>query len=114
MLVFNFEDVEITKKDGVKGTLSIRYAVKPADSKPDDAFTMVAEITIAPGTITTEHPHTEDEEVYIVKEGRGLYYDDDKEYAVEPGTTMILRKGHRHYVKNETDTPLVLYALIAK
>ncbi len=77
-------------------------------------FQMVAENTLAPGASIGFHVHQDNEEVYVIVRGQGLYTDTDKnEYPVGPGDITLTRRGEGHGLKQTGDEPLTFLAVIA-
>jgi len=83
---------------------------------PDDkgAITMASRIELEPGASIGFHEHTDDEEVYAIISGKGLFSDGRTEIEVNPGDILLTRKGMSHSLKNTSDVPLVFFAVIAK
>jgi mannose-6-phosphate isomerase-like protein (cupin superfamily) len=56
---------------------------------------------LAPGADIGHHTHTDDnEELYIVVDGRGLMSLDGEEFEVRPGDVILNRAGGSHGLKN--------------
>lgn len=94
--------------------LSPAYPVIEKSVGPDDHITWVGLVEVAPGASIKEHVHDEDEEVYIVVSGRGVYTEDGEDTPIEEKDVLILRRGHSHGMRNTGDTPLVFYAVVAR
>jgi mannose-6-phosphate isomerase-like protein (cupin superfamily) len=62
---------------------------------------------LAPGADIGRHTHTDDnEELYVVVEGRGLMSLDGAEFEVQPGDVILNRPGGSHGLRNLGDTEL--------
>jgi mannose-6-phosphate isomerase-like protein (cupin superfamily) len=56
---------------------------------------------LAPGADIGHHTHTDDnEELYVVIEGRGLMSLDGEEFEVQPGDVILNRPGGSHGLRN--------------
>jgi mannose-6-phosphate isomerase-like protein (cupin superfamily) len=65
-------------------------------------------------TVTRSEPHvhaTEDQ-VYIVRDGRGLLEVDGHRREVRPGHLVFIPRGHRHCLTALGDQPVTLYSLM--
>ncbi|MDL2227195.1 cupin domain-containing protein [Deltaproteobacteria bacterium OttesenSCG-928-M10] len=86
-----------------------------ADGRPGKTcFQMLAENTLPVGASIGVHTHTDNEEVYIITKGRGIYTDNDgQEYPVLPGDTTLTRRGEKHGLAQSGDEPMTFLAIIA-
>lgn len=86
-----------------------------ADSRPDGThFKMIASMTLPQGSSIGFHIHPDDEEIYIITGGQGIYTDNDgQKYPVGPGDVSITRQGEGHGLANTGDEPLTFNAVIA-
>lgn len=80
----------------------------------DDHITWVGLVEVAPGASIKEHVHDQDEEVYIVISGKGVYTEDGKEFPIKEGDVLILRRNHSHGMRSTGETPLTFYAVVAR
>ena len=72
----------------------------------------IARFTLQPGASIGMHLHdTSSEMIYILSgSGKALY--DDCEEILEPGICHYCPKGHSHSVINNSDAPLVFFAVV--
>lgn len=86
-----------------------------ADARPEGThFRMVGQMTLAPGASIGFHIHQNDEEIYLLTGGQGLYTDTDrKEYPVAVGDLTLTRQGEGHGLANTGNEPLTFVAVIA-
>lgn len=63
---------------------------------------------LPPGTTIGNHEHGNDEEVYIVLEGEGMFYLDGTEYPVKAGSVMKNNPFGTHGLRNTGDCDLKL------
>jgi len=62
---------------------------------------------LAPGADIGPHTHADDnEELYVVVEGRGLMSLDGQEFEVEPGDVILNRPGGSHGLRNTGEQEL--------
>lgn len=61
---------------------------------------------LPPGTSIGNHKHGNDEEIYIVLEGEGIFYMDEKEYPVRAGSIMKNNPYGIHGLRNTGDAEL--------
>ncbi len=59
-------------------------------------------VVVAPGSTIGFHKHGENEEMYIVLEGRGLMKIEDREVAVTKGDMILNSAGGRHGLVNNS------------
>ncbi len=108
-----FENVR-QKPAGGEGEVCGRHPFKPEDRPEKTRFKMIGEMTLPVGASIGFHTHENDEEIYIIARGRGLYTDNDgKTHPVVPGDVTMTRQGEGHGLANAGDEPLVFNAVIA-
>jgi mannose-6-phosphate isomerase-like protein (cupin superfamily) len=74
---------------------------------------MLATNTLPVGASIGFHVHQDNEEAYLLLEGKGLYTDSDKkDYSVEAGDWTLTRQGEGHALANCGEKPLVFAAII--
>lgn len=83
---------------------------------PDNngAFTMSARIELDPGSSIGYHQHADNEEVYFILGGEGLYSEEGEELRVRAGDVLLCRMGRSHGILNTGPGPLVVGAAIAR
>ncbi|MDR3038050.1 MAG: cupin domain-containing protein, partial [Candidatus Adiutrix sp.] len=88
MIFFAKDSVENVrqKPQGGQGEVRGRHPFS-AEARPDQtAFKMIGEMTLPAGSAIGFHIHQNDEEIYIITRGRGLYTRNDGQTAeVAPG-----------------------------
>jgi Mannose-6-phosphate isomerase len=87
-----------------------------ADNRPEGtSFRMAAQMTLPPGGSIGFHLHPDDEEIYVILSGQGLYTDADGQASpVGPGDLTLTRSGEGHGLANSGLEPLVFFAVIAE
>ncbi|MDL2298323.1 cupin domain-containing protein [Synergistaceae bacterium OttesenSCG-928-D05] len=94
-----------------KGAAEVYYVPIPDKA---GAFQMATRIEMEPGATIGYHQHAEDEEVYIVLSGEGIYIEENERVPAKPGDVFLCRKGNSHGLENTGGKPLILAAAIAK
>ena len=100
---------------GGKGPLLGRFAFNRHQTAAQDAFKEIGWLTLPPGASIGEHKHTDNEDVYIIVSGKGVFTDSTgKQTSVGAGDIAIARPGQSHALKNIGKEPLVFLDLIAE
>lgn len=89
------------------------HALSPAERIPQSRFQQASRIELDPGTVIGEHIHSNNEEIYWVLYGSGVFQDDGIEMPANPGDMLLTLKGHRHGLRNTGSEPLVFLAVVA-
>lgn len=100
----------IEKRFGGKGHL-IADSVLSANEM-SGGCRMYSEITLEEGCSLGIHPHNGESETYFILCGKGLYYDNGKEYEVTAGDVLFCDDGESHGLENTGSTDLKFVALI--
>jgi len=109
--------IKLDKKEaaGGKGTLQGAYAFTRDKATKDQTIKEVSWLTLQPGDSIGYHPHTTNEDTYIIVSGQGSFKDKDgKEVPVKAGDVTIVRKGESHGLSNTGSVPLVFVDVIAE
>lgn len=69
-------------------------------------------ITVHPGAEIGYHVHTGDAETYYILSGSGVYNDNGTEVTLHAGDVACCAAGEGHGLKNNTDEPIEMIALI--
>ena len=112
------EHLQVWNRDkaaGGEGALLGDFAYTRHQTDARDAFREIGWLTLPPGASIGSHGHTDNEDVYIIISGKGIFTDSTgKEYEVGPGDITIARPGQKHGLKNSGDESLVFLDLIAQ
>ena len=73
---------------------------------------LFSRLILDPGVSIGWHIHENEEEIFLVLEGRALVSDNGREEILETGDSIITQSGEGHSVACLGDTPLVLLAVI--
>jgi len=103
------------KTAGGEGELLGDFAFTRHQTDSRDAFKEIGWLTLPKGASIGLHKHNDNEDVYIIVSGKGLFTDGNgKETAVEAGDITIARTGQSHALKNIGDEPLIFLNPVAK
>ena len=103
------------KAAGGEGELLGQFAYTRKQTNEKDAFREIGWLTLPPGASIGVHKHDDNEDVYIIISGQGIFTDSDgKESEVKAGDITIARPGQSHALKNVGEEPLVFLDLIAQ
>ncbi len=87
----------------------------PSESPLDEGpIRMASRIELAPGASIGLHLHHQDEEVYAIISGEGLYGFDGGECRAKTGDIFVTKKGSSHSLKNNGNSPLIFFAVVAQ
>lgn len=106
---------EAVKREKLGGTgkgLAKAFPVSIPDQ--NGAFTMTTRLELEPGSSIGYHRHVDNEEVYFIMAGEGLYTEEGESLAVKAGDMMLCRRGNSHGIENTGAGRLVIGAAIAK
>ena len=102
-------------KGGGVGPLLGDFSYTRNQTGAQDAFKEIGWLTLPKGAAIGLHKHTNNEDVYIIISGKGLFTDSNGvEIEVGPGDITIARPGQSHALKNIGDEPLVFINVIAQ
>lgn len=98
--------------NGVGGGFAT-HALPPGEKVPGSRFQMISQIELDPGSSIGSHLHGENEEIYWILSGEGIYNEDGTEIPAGPGDMFLALQGSSHGLKNTGSGPLVMLAVIA-
>lgn len=98
---------------GGNGEVTLGFSVGPENPVENSIFSLVATINLDPGSSVGYHVHEDDEELYHILAGNGLYNDNGTEIEVKRGDAMICRKGEGHSITNTGKEPMIFLAVVA-
>lgn len=108
---------EVKNCQGGAGSIFVRqilgYDVNlPVPGNEDDSenFHFVHLTTLPKGASVGEHFHRDNEEFYLVIQGKGEMLVDGDQYIMEPGFIGLIKNGYAHSMKNigEDDLQMVV------
>lgn len=81
-----------------------------------DEFTanarLCARLTLPPGASIGSHQHENEDEVYVIEQGRGILDDSKSRYTVTAGDAVLTGQGESHAIANDGDDDLIITAVI--
>lgn len=89
------------------------HALPPGEKVPGSRFQMISQIELDPGSCIGSHLHGDNEEIYWILSGEGIYDEDGRDVPAGPGDMFLALQGHTHGLKNTGAGPLVMIAVIA-
>ena len=112
MLKNRDEGIKAEKLGGSGKGCAMRFPIDIPDN--NGAFVMTTRLELEPGASIGYHLHGDNEEVYFIMSGEGLYCEDGESRKVKAGDIMLCRKGCSHGIENTGADTLVMGAAIAK
>lgn len=105
------QDVEVRKNmRGGTGEVAIKHHLKKDEI---NAFCrLCAQLTLGPGSSIGSHEHIDEDEIFIIQQGRGVINDSGKETEVCAGDVILTGRGASHAIKNTGDSDFVITAVI--
>jgi mannose-6-phosphate isomerase-like protein (cupin superfamily) len=115
-MLFKADKANKTTTDKPKGGIGLMSGLSYVAEKnrPDNTrLTMAAVNTLPPGGSLGVHTHQENEEIYLILEGTGIYTDQDgNTHPVGSGDLTLTRQTKSHALANTGNQPLVFAAII--
>ena len=111
----DFQQWDREKAAGGEGKLLGRFAYTRHQTGEQDAIREIGWLTLPPGASVGLHKHTNNEDVYLIVQGKGTFVDGNgKETPVAAGDVTIARPGQSHALKNTGKKPLVFINFIGQ
>lgn len=106
-------DRVITKKEAMRdGPGSVIQKEVVSKEEMCDKARLFTEITLKENCGIGYHVHENEEEVFVITEGKGIYNDNGKEVEVFKGDVMLCKSGEGHAMTNPYKEDLIYTALI--
>ncbi|WP_169941667.1 cupin domain-containing protein [Campylobacter sp. RM15925] len=100
---------------GGMGPLLGDFAYNRHQTSEQDAFREIGWLTLPKGASIGLHKHIDNEDVYIIISGKGVFTDSHgKQTEVSAGDVTIARPGQSHALANTGEEPLVFINVVAK
>ena len=103
-------DTRITVNEEGKEAFSLTDLTNFEGKNPK--LRLYAHVRVQPGEEVSYHTHYGESESYYILAGRGLYWDNDKEMVVNPGTVTLTTSGNGHAIRNIGENFLEFMAFI--
>jgi mannose-6-phosphate isomerase-like protein (cupin superfamily) len=113
--IVNINTVKKTKL-GVHGGALFQRVLGRGTDNPDsmETFRAVVKITIPVGEANTLHTHENEEQIYIILQGKGRVQVGEETREVKAGDVVYLPAKLQHGLYNTSDKPCVLLNLGAR
>lgn len=116
-MIFYAKDCQASTRQEVKGgtgevgfLFSMTSDIHPGNS----CFQVVGQVTLPPGSSIGFHIHDQEEEIFLITSGSGIYTDSNGQTcSVVAGDMTLTRRGEGHGLSNPGDQPLSFMAIIA-
>ena len=108
----SYEVDERFEMRGGKGTGRIEHRWKKDELKGNTR--LFAKLTLEPGASIGFHEHDDEEEIFVIVQGKGRMQDGDELCELCPGDTILTGDGAGHAVESIGDQALVMVAVIVQ
>jgi len=95
---------------GGPGEVTIRHYFKKDEINAP--CRLCAQLVLAPGGGIGLHEHVNEDEVFIIQQGKGVVVDGEKAVEIEAGDAILTGNGASHSVTNTGDEDLLITAVI--
>ncbi len=95
---------------GGEGNVEITHMFKKEELK--GKARLCAKIKVNPGSSIGLHEHVDEEEIFYIIRGKGIFDDNGVETDLSVGDAIITGDGAAHSVKNNGQEPLEMVAVI--
>ena len=108
-------NVVVENPRGGPGKMDCFFAFQMGKSPEGSAFQVVATQILEPGSGVGYHQHADNEELYVILSGQGVFIDNGNvEKPVGPGDVTLTLKGEWHGITNTGSEPLKFLGVIVK
>lgn len=105
------QQTEIRKNmRGGPGEISIRHYFRK--DEVNAPCRLCAQLLLAPGAGIGLHEHINEDEIFIIHQGKGVVVDGGREIEVEVGDAILTGKGASHSIQNIGGIDLLITAVI--
>ena len=95
---------------GGPGEVTIRHYFKKDEINA--RCRLCARLSLLPGAGIGLHEHANEDEIFIIEQGKAVITEQGKEIEVEAGDSILTGKGASHAIRNSSETPLLITAII--
>jgi quercetin dioxygenase-like cupin family protein len=107
-------EIQSERREGMRGGSGVGWARTYVGAGEMQGIAFVTEMTLEPGTSIGVHVHDNDEELYLVLEGKGEGTLDEQRFAVVAGDAWVCRRGHRHGIVADAAQPLRFLGVLSR
>jgi len=107
------QDRQTEVREGMRGgpgQVTIRHYFKK--DEVNAGCRLCAEMILPPGAGIGLHEHKEEDEIYIIQQGKGMLVDNGKEEEVRAGDAILTGRGASHSIRNIGEEDLIITAVI--
>lgn len=106
---------QVETKENLRGGVGkVQFAHLLAADETGGRLKLAAVLTFPPGASVGEHPHADDAELYWMIEGKLTATDNNENLTFTPGDVIWTDNGSTHSLRNESDKPAKLLAIIVR
>lgn len=95
---------------GGPGQVTVRHYFKKHEINA--RCRLCAQLTLLTGAGIGLHEHAQEDELFIIQQGRAILNDGMTEVEVEAGDAILTGRGQKHAITNIGQVPLVITAVI--
>jgi quercetin dioxygenase-like cupin family protein len=106
-------ELAIQTREGIRGGAGKAQLLEYVSPGEMAGVEFVSILTLEPGASIGQHPHPEEEELYLILEGMGTGILDGEAFPVGPGDAFLCKAGHAHGLANGPDSPLTFLAVLS-
>ena len=114
-MVRKFENMDVEYVANIRGGSGkgrIHKMFKPEEL--NSKFKACVKLVLEPGTYVGLHEHINEDEIYIITKGKGLFDDGETKTEVTVGDAMITSDKEKHGLENIGSTDLELIGVISE
>ncbi len=112
-MIQRVNDMEVEVRENMRGgngAIEIRHILKQDQMK--GKCRLFGRIVIKPGCSIGLHRHDDEEEVYYIVEGEGVFDDNGAKQPVKAGDVTLTGDGASHSIENTGTADLVVMAVV--
>jgi mannose-6-phosphate isomerase-like protein (cupin superfamily) len=95
---------------GGAGEVIIRHYFRPEEISA--RCRLCARLTLPVGAGIGLHEHSNEDEIFIIQQGKGIALDNNQEVEIEAGDAVLTGKGSSHAIRNTGNSDLIITAII--
>lgn len=95
---------------GGKGKVTFQHLFQKEEIKAKTR--LCARLTLPPGASIGSHPHTNEDELFVILKGTGIHDDGKSQMPVAAGDAILTGNGESHSIENTGKNDLEFLAMI--
>lgn len=109
----NEQEIEVRENmRGGPGQVAIRHYFRRDEINAP--CRLCAQLVIPPGAGIGPHEHINEDEIFIILQGRGIVDEAGEEVVVETGDSILTGRGASHSIRNIGEIDLLVIAIIIR